>query len=172
MVAFDNFIIARPEQPLENQVTVHDTVEVERVVRDTVHQVQVDTLRQVIDRVVRDPLRLVRVDTVFADSSAPRPLMLLGKVVQHNLGIAPGNSGSPIFNKRGEVVAIANAGIIGSAAFDFGIRADEIRLLIKTSYLAGNLPLPANGKPVVSALPEPQPVGPENSVGSDPYCDL
>ena len=359
VVRFDNLVVARPEQPVVQQSTVRDTVEVPRIVRDTVRQVRVDTLRQVVDRVVRDTLRLVHVDTVFANSPTPRPpirqswsevvseiqptlywigttqkprggqrfdlqligtgfavtggaivtnyhvgagaqdrlkqyssaaepvviairagtrafeggtyylgtldqsrnllglwhpdydgtvdspdiaiftpynwadgsratlpgfaslaslddlfdigvgddvgvlgfpgvlettydpfslvptptfksgtisalrpydsskpllsgtqTVLLGKVVQHNLGIAPGNSGSPIFNKRGEVVAIANAGIVGSAAFDFGIRADEIRLLIKASYLAGNLPLPANGKPIATSVPEPQPGAP------------
>lgn len=90
------------------------------------------------------------------DTTAPlragTETLLLGKVVQHNLGIAPGNSGSPIFNKRGEVIAIANATILGSATFDFGIRADEIRLLIKALYLANNVPPPANGKPVASSL--------------------
>jgi S1-C subfamily serine protease len=98
------------------------------------------------------------------DSSRPllsgTQTLLLGKVVQHNLGIAPGNSGSPIFNKRGEVVAIANSGIQGSAAFDFGIRADEIRLLIKASYLASNLPPPPNGKPLLSPSPAPHPAAP------------
>lgn len=355
VVSFDNLVIARPEQPLVAQTTARDTVEVEKLVHDTVHQVRVDTLRQIVDRVVKDTLRLVRVDTFYANSAIPRtpvrhswsdvvaeiqpalywigttqkprgsqrfnvqlvgtgfavteraiatnyhvgagaqerlkqysssaepvviairagtrafeggtyylgtidqsrnllglwhpgydgtvdspdiaiftpynwadgsratlpeyaplaalddlfdirvgddvgvlgfpgvlettydpfslvptptfksgtisalrsydlstPLLsgaqtvLLGKVVQHNLGIVPGNSGSPIFNKRGEVVAIANAGILGSAAFDFGIRADEIRLLIKASYLASNLPLPANGKLIVELPQEPQ----------------
>jgi hypothetical protein len=59
---------------------------------------------------------------------------LMGKFVQHNLETAPGNSGSPIFNTRGEIVAIHNSGIQGGDAFDFGIRSDEIRLLIKGIY--------------------------------------
>jgi len=66
---------------------------------------------------------------------------LMGKVIQHNLGAAPGNSGSPIFNKRGEVVAIHNAGIESSGdAFDFAIRADEIRLLLKSMWAGQQRP--------------------------------
>ena len=57
---------------------------------------------------------------------------LIGRMVQHNLETAPGNSGSPIFNRRGEVVAIHNSGIPGGDAFDFGVRADEIRVLMKS----------------------------------------
>ena len=61
-------------------------------------------------------------------------IALVGQVVQHDLDTSPGNSGSPIFNKRGEVVAIHNAGLVGGDALDFGIRADEIRLLMKSIF--------------------------------------
>ena len=51
---------------------------------------------------------------------------LTNKIVQHNLDLSPGTSGSPIFNKRGEVIAVNNAGVIGTS-LGFGIRADELR---------------------------------------------
>jgi hypothetical protein len=42
-------------------------------------------------------------------------------LVQHNLGATGGASGSPIFNAKGEIVAILNAGnIIGSVSFESG----------------------------------------------------
>lgn len=41
--------------------------------------------------------------------------------MQHNLGATGGASGSPIFNAKGEIVAILNAGnIIGSVSFESG----------------------------------------------------
>ena len=69
---------------------------------------------------------------------------LLGKIVQHNLETVPGNSGSPIFNTRGEVVAIHHAGIRTGDAFAFAIRADEIRMLLKSVFALG--PRPPNAK--------------------------
>lgn len=51
-------------------------------------------------------------------SQAPFEKRLL---VQHNLGATGGASGSPIFNAKGEVVAVLNAGnIIGSLSFETG----------------------------------------------------
>ncbi len=65
-------------------------------------------------------------------------------IVQHNLDLSGGTSGSPIFNRVGEVVAINNAGIerlvvtiggdparVSQAALGFGIRADKIYELLE-----------------------------------------
>ncbi len=65
-------------------------------------------------------------------------------IVQHNLDLSGGTSGSPIFNRLGEVVAINNAGIerlvltiggnparVSQAALGFGIRADKIHELLE-----------------------------------------
>ena len=84
------------------------------------------------------------------DESSPLSLIweiaLMGKIVQHNLEIAPGNSGSPIFDKRGEVVAIAHAGITGGLALDFGIRADEIRILLRALQVGFGMGAHVNAK--------------------------
>ncbi len=60
---------------------------------------------------------------------------IVNKVVQHNFDTTRGTSGSPIFNKRGEVVAVNNAGIPGPGSLGFGIRADEARDLLRAVYV-------------------------------------
>ena len=86
---------------------------------------------------------------------------LIGKIVQHNLEIAPGNSGSPVFNRRGEVVAIAHAGIDGGNAFDFAIRADELRQFLKALYQGMDIGEHINAKRIVgteyATRPYPRP---------------
>ncbi len=70
-------------------------------------------------------------------------------IVQHNLNLSGGTSGSPIFNTGGEVVAINNSGIealaltfggaptrVNQAALDFGIRADKIHELLRQAGVA------------------------------------
>jgi len=82
------------------------------------------------------------------------------KMVQHDFDTTPGTSGSPIFNKRSEVIALNFAGF-ETGSLGFGIRADELREIIK--FLGhvneGNIP---NTKPAISILKNPriQPVDP------------
>ena len=82
---------------------------------------------------------------------------LASYIVQHNLETAPGNSGSPIFNRRGEVVAIHNAYILLSR-FNFAIRADEIRLFLKAFWVSAGVDVShVNAKPVGSGPHWPRP---------------
>ena len=62
------------------------------------------------------------------------------KIVQHNLDLSPGTSGSPIFDRYGWVIAVNNAGTsalgidihtgeltrIPTGNIGFGIRVDEV----------------------------------------------
>ena len=84
--------------------------------------------------------------------SAPRDTY----IVQHNLDLSGGTSGSPIFDASGRVVAINNAGIeadfsiegdwprITQAALGFGIRADKIHELLRQAGVAAKPTAPAN----------------------------
>ena len=78
-------------------------------------------------------------------------------VVQHNLDLSGGTSGSPIFDASGQVVAINNAGIenvvlsivgtparISQAALGFGIRADKIHELLDEVGVAAKPTTPAD----------------------------
>ena len=67
-------------------------------------------------------------------------IALAARILQHNIETAPGNSGSPIFNKRGQIVAIHNSGIPGGESFNFGIRGDGIRLMLKALWTGRQRP--------------------------------
>ena len=71
------------------------------------------------------------------DASTPSRLhfgLISNKVVQYDFNTTPGTSGSPVFNKRGEVVAVHNSGF-ESGSLSFGIRADEVRDLVRAIYV-------------------------------------
>ena len=57
------------------------------------------------------------------------------KVVQYNFDTTGGTSGSPVFNRRGEVVAVHNSGF-ETGSLNFGIRADEARDLMRAIYVS------------------------------------
>ena len=69
-----------------------------------------------------------------------------GFIIQHNLELTRGTSGSPIINPEGEVVAINSSGY-PYQEIGFGVRADKVYDLIR------HRPLPPH-KPVASSKPD------------------
>ena len=101
---------------------------------------------------IGNPLGLERSVTQGIVSSTTRTIDQV-RLIQTDAAINPGNSGGPIFNARGEVVAVACA---GAAVFDglaFGIPASELIdfLVHRDTYLFDESQ-PQNG---VTYLPPP-----------------
>ena len=101
---------------------------------------------------IGNPLGLERSVTQGIVSSTTRTIDQV-RLIQTDAAINPGNSGGPIFNARGEVVAVACA---GAAVFDglaFGIPANELIdfLVHRDTYLYDESQ-PQNG---VTYLPPP-----------------
>lgn len=114
---------------------------------------------------IGNPLGMERSVTQGIVSSTTRTIDQM-RLIQTDAAINPGNSGGPIFNARGEVVAVACA---GAAVFDglaFGIPAcDLIDFLVhRDSYLFDESQ-PQNG---VTYLPPPwQPAAERAGAGGD-----
>jgi serine protease Do len=101
---------------------------------------------------IGNPLGMERSVTQGIVSSTTRTIDQM-RLIQTDAAINPGNSGGPIFNARGEVVAVACA---GAAVFDglaFGIPANELIdfLVHRDTYLYDESQ-PQNG---VTYLPPP-----------------
>jgi hypothetical protein len=62
--------------------------------------------------------------------SAVRTIEDGSKVLQISAPIAPGSSGGPIFNDRGEVIGIATAIITGGQNLNFGVPIDDLKPLM------------------------------------------
>jgi serine protease Do len=113
---------------------------------------------------IGNPLGLERSVTQGIVSSTTRTIGHL-RLIQTDASINPGNSGGPIFNVRGEVVAIASAGAQMFDGLAFGIPANELIdfLVHRESYLYDSSQ-PQNG---VTYLPPPYRPAGENKATSE-----
>ena len=115
---------------------------------------------------IGNPLGMERTVTQGIVSSTTRTIDQM-RLIQTDAAINPGNSGGPIFNARGEVVAVACA---GAAIFDglaFGIPANElIDFLVHRDTYPYDESQPQNG---VTYLPPPyRPAQPGEKAVSKP----
>lgn len=111
------------------------------------------------DRVVAvgNPLGLERSTTQGIVSSRTRTLEHL-RFIQTDASINPGNSGGPIFNGRGEVVAVVCAGFVFFDGLAFGIPAPDVLDFLRNreAYLYD----PANPQNGITYLPPPAATAP------------
>ena len=112
---------------------------------------------------IGNPLGLERSVTQGIVSSTTRTIDQV-RLIQTDAAINPGNSGGPIFNARGEVVAVACAGAAVFQGLAFGIPANELIdfLVHRDTYLYDESQ-PQNG---VTYLPPPRKPGPPAKVGN------
>ena len=59
---------------------------------------------------------------------------IANRVIEYDFDITGGTSGSPVFNRRGEVVAVNNSGF-AQGSLSYGIRVDEVRDLTRAIRL-------------------------------------
>jgi serine protease Do len=106
---------------------------------------------------IGNPAGLERSVTQGIVSSTTRTIDQM-RLIQTDAAINPGNSGGPIFNARGEVVAVACAGAAVFEGLAFGIPANElIDFLVHRDTYPYDESLPQNG---VTYLPPPFQPGP------------
>lgn len=109
---------------------------------------------------IGNPLGLERSVTQGIVSSTTRKIGHL-RLIQTDASINPGNSGGPIFNVRGEVVAIASAGAQMFDGLAFGIPANElIDFLVHRETYLYDPSQPQNG---ITYLPPPYKPGGESA---------
>ncbi len=105
---------------------------------------------------IGNPAGLERSVTQGIVSSTTRTIDQM-RLIQTDAAINPGNSGGPIFNARGEVVAVACAGAAVFEGLAFGIPANElIDFLIHRETYPYDESQPQNG---VTYLPPPHQTG-------------
>jgi serine protease Do len=115
---------------------------------------------------IGNPAGLERSVTQGIVSSTTRTIDQM-RLIQTDAAINPGNSGGPIFNARGEVVAVACAGAAIFEGLAFGIPANElIDFLVHRDTYPYDESQPQNG---VTYLPPPfQPALPAEGVKASP----
>jgi serine protease Do len=115
---------------------------------------------------IGNPAGLERSVTQGIVSSTTRTIDQM-RLIQTDAAINPGNSGGPIFNARGEVVAVACAGAAVFEGLAFGIPANElIDFLVHRDTYPYDESQPQNG---VTYLPPPyRPGAPADGVKAKP----
>ena len=56
------------------------------------------------------------------------------EIIQYNINTEPGSSGSPVLNRRGQLVAINFAGYRNAQSFNYGVKEKHLYDLIKDDH--------------------------------------
>ena len=106
---------------------------------------------------IGNPVGLERSVTQGIVSSTTRKIDQ-SRLIQTDAAINPGNSGGPIFNARGEVVAVACAGAAVFQGLAFGIPANElIDFLVHRDTYVYDESQPQNGVTYLQPPYQPEP---------------